>query len=81
MVESESQQIPQDGATVDLSEHGARIVAEAPLTPGQTLSLFQADDPERALRCRVVWTGDVGSDGHDQTGLEFLDSRSENTEN
>ena len=81
MVESESPQVPHEGTTVDLSEHGARIVAEAPLTPGQTLSLIQPDDPERALKCMVVWTGDVSSDGHDQTGLEFLGSPSAKLEN
>lgn len=81
MVESESPQVPHEGTTVDMSEHGVRIVAEAQLTPGQTLSLFQPDDPERGLRCMVVWTGDVGSDGHDQAGLEFLDSVSPKPEN
>jgi PilZ domain len=73
MIESDGQEVHQEGTAVDISEHGARVEAEAALTPGQTISLVQPDDPTHALRCLVVWSGEVGSDGRDQAGLEFLD--------
>lgn len=81
MVESDDPEIRHEGTTVDMSEHGARVEAEAALTPGQTLNLIQPDDPAHALRCMVVWSGDVSSDGHDQFGLEFLGSPPSNREN
>lgn len=81
MVESDDPEIRHDATTVDLSEYSARIEAEAALTPGQTLSLIQENDPTHPLRCMVVWAGDVGSDGHGQAGLEFLDPRPATLEN
>lgn len=81
MVESDDAQAPHEGATIDLSEHGARVETETTLAPGQTLTLFQPDDPEHSFRCMVVWAGNVGSDGQDQMGLEFLDSLPSGPEN
>jgi PilZ domain len=81
MVESEDPEIQFDATTLDISEHGARIQTNTVLTPGQTLSLFQPDDPARSLRCTVVWAGEVSSDGHDQAGLEFLDGQPTMLEN
>lgn len=81
MIESDDSQLGFKGTTVDMSEHGARVEADAALAPGQTLDLIQPDDPTRALRCMVVWSGDVSSDGNDQAGLEFLDPRSTTLEN
>jgi len=74
MVESDDQETLHEGTTVDLSEYGARVETETALAPGQTLTLFQPDDPAHSYRCMVVWSGNVGSDGHDQIGLEFLNS-------
>ncbi len=81
MVESDDPETLHEGETVDMSEHGARIETETPFAPGQTLNLIQPDDPTRSLRCMVVWTGDVSSDGHDQIGLQFLDPAPGNIEN
>lgn len=81
LIESDDSPVPSKGTTVDVSKHGARIVAERPLTPGQTLSLIQPEDPTHAVPCTVVWAGDVGSDGHDQAGLKFLGSPSARFEN
>ena len=81
MVEEDDPRTPYEGTILDLSEHGVRVEAEAALTPGQTLSLIQSDNPTRTLRCMVVWAGDVGSDGHDQAGLEFLKPSSPALEN
>ena len=73
MVDEEDLDARHAGMTVDISEHGARVEAEAALIPGQTLNLIQPDDPTCYLRCMVVWAGNVSSDGHDQIGLKFLD--------
>ena len=81
MVESDDSETLHEGTTVDMSEHGARVEAEVALTPGQTLSLIQPDDPARCYRCLVVWAGVVGSDGQDQIGLEFLHTPSAGIEN
>ena len=81
MVEPDNPEALLEGTTIDMSEHGARIESEAPLAPGQTLSLIQPDDPVHSYRCMVVWAGDVGSDGHDQIGLEFLSSLAPGPEN
>lgn len=81
MVEPDDPETFLEGMMVDMSEHGARVEAEAALAPGQTLSLIQPDDPVRSYRCMVVWAGEVGSDGHDQIGLEFLSSSSTGLEN
>jgi len=75
MFESDDPENPHPGVTVDMSSHGARIEARAPLVPGQTLSLIQPDDPAHAVRCLVVWTGSVSSDARGQAGLEFLDQQ------
>lgn len=81
MVESDEQEVRHDGVAVDMSEHGSRIMAEAPLMPGQTISLIQPDDPAHALRCLAVWSGDVSSDGNEQAGLEFLNQLSGSLDN
>ena len=54
MVESNDAEVRHEGTTVDMSEHGARVESDATLTPGQTLSLIQPDDPTHALRCLVI---------------------------
>ncbi len=81
VVESEESGVHHDGTMADISSDGARVEARTPLKPGQTLSLVQPDDPSRALRCLVVWSGDVGTDGDGQAGLEFLDPPDSNLEN
>jgi PilZ domain len=81
MVESEDRETFHKGTTIDMSEFGARVESETGLTPGQTLTLFQPDDPAGPLRCTVVWSGDVSSDGRDQMGLEFLGPHSTAPEN
>jgi PilZ domain len=73
VIESEDSAARFDATTLDMSRHGARVQAETPLTPGQTLSLIQEEDPTHALRCTVVWAGEVGSDRLDHAGLEFLE--------
>lgn len=74
VVESDGIETLYEGTTVDLSNLGARVETERTLAPGQTITLLQPDDPATAYRCMVVWSGDVGSDGQGQMGLEFLDT-------
>lgn len=81
IVESDGVETRHDATTVDISTHGARVEAETELVPGQTLSLLRPDDPSYALRCLVVWSGDVSSDRDGQAGLEFLDPDSATLEN
>jgi PilZ domain len=73
VIESEEPEARYEATTLDVSRHGARIQAETTLTPGQTLSLIQEEDPTHALRCTVVWAGEVSSDKLDHAGLEFLE--------
>jgi hypothetical protein len=81
MIESDEAEDQCEGKTVDMSVHGARVESEAALTPGQILNLIQPDDPTRALRCTVVWSGDVSTDSQDKVGLEFLNSLPSGPEN
>lgn len=81
IVESDYPEVRHEGMTIDMSEHGARVKVEAVLTAGQTVSLIQPDDPTHALRCFVVWSGEVSSDGQEQAGLEFLGPLPGNLEN
>lgn len=81
IIETDDPETFHRGMTIDMSEHGARVEADAPLAPGQTLTLYMPDDPSRSYHCTVVWTGDVGSDGCGQVGLEFIDSPPEGPEN
>jgi len=66
---------------VDISSDGAKVEARTPLKPGQTLNLVHPEDPSSTLRCFVVWTGDVATDGDGRAGLEFLDPPDCNLEN
>lgn len=81
MIESDDLEISHEATTVDISAHGAGIEAKATLTPGQTINLIQPGNPANALRCLVVWAGDISSDGHDRAGLEFLNPQSPSPEN
>ncbi len=57
--------------TLDLSEEGVRIKSPSLLTPGQVLE-FRTEDNAKAVRCRVVWTGNMTPDQDAEAGLEFL---------
>ena len=81
VVESDGPETLHEGTTVDLSDFGARVETDTALAPGQTITLLQPDDPATAYHCMVVWSGDVGSDGHGQVGLEFLNSLPQGLEN
>lgn len=73
VIESEDPAGRYEGTAVDASAQLARVQAESLLTPGQTLSILQDEDPAHALRGTVVWAGDVVSDESDHVGLEFLE--------
>ncbi|MCL5671361.1 MAG: PilZ domain-containing protein [Acidobacteria bacterium] len=72
LVESGEETTPHDALTVNVSDYGIRVEAHAPLTPGQVLYLVLPGDPTGPLRCLVVWSADVTSDGKSEAGLEFL---------
>jgi PilZ domain len=76
LVESGEETTSHEATTADISLHGVRVHAHAELTPGQVIHLVQPEDPTDTLRCLVVWTADVSSDGEGEAGLEFLQSYS-----
>jgi seryl-tRNA synthetase len=57
-------------STLDLSDHGLRILTNTALVPGQTLEVFS--DRARIGNCRVVWVTGAGSDRPSEVGLEIL---------
>jgi len=62
--------------TIDLSELGACVRADAPLAPGQTIELIPDQPAGVPVHCRVVWTGAVGTAQAGHAGIEFLQSLS-----
>jgi hypothetical protein len=58
--------------TADVSPHGARILTEAALVPGQTVELMSCKAGARLASARVVWVS-VEPAKATQAGLEFLD--------
>lgn len=53
------QRFSVEGAAVDLSETGARVLTKAPLPAGAPLELTVGSGPERVLlRADLVWSGD-----------------------
>ena len=63
-------------STIDLSERGARIRADAPLAPGQRIEVIPNESAGVPVCGRVVWIGAVGSAQAGQAGIEFLESLS-----
>ena len=57
-------------STLDLSDHGLRILTTTSLTPGQTLEVYS--HRSRIGNCRVVWVTGAGSDRPSEVGLEIL---------
>lgn len=69
-VEARGRKFEHPASTLDISDHGLRIVTTTSLSPGQTLDVFSS----RALlgRCRVVWVTGGGTDRPSEVGLEIL---------
>jgi hypothetical protein len=61
------------GTTVDLSQHGARIVTNAELRAGQTLEILSFRSYVVPVRAQVVWVRGSTSGPPVEAGLEFLD--------
>jgi len=57
---------------LDLSTHGARVQTDTPLFLGEEFEFIPPEGEEYAVPCRVVWSGEVGSESEGQSGLEFL---------
>ncbi len=68
----EGEEIDPHALTVDLSQHGVRLQAKAPVTPGQFAEVIFEGDPNHAVHSRVVWAGRVNTDREAETGLEFI---------
>ena len=69
-VEARGRKYEHLASTLDLSDHGLRILTNTSLTPGQTLDVFS--DRARIGHCRVVWVTGAGSDRPSEVGLEIL---------
>lgn len=76
IIESDEPEEQFEGIPGDMPDDAPGVESGSALTAGQILNLVQPDDPSHALRCTVVWSGDISTDGNDQLGLEFLDSLS-----
>jgi PilZ domain-containing protein len=72
LIEAEGDKRAHGAQTVDLSECGLRVRADISLNPGQVLELVPPEGSDYAVRCLVVWTGEVGSDKEGEAGLDFL---------
>ncbi len=77
LVETGGETLWQEATSVDISQYGTRIESKGSLQPGQILELVQPESPRTPLRCMVVWSADVGSDGKAEAGLEFLQPSSQ----
>ncbi|MGH6628465.1 MAG: PilZ domain-containing protein [Burkholderiales bacterium] len=69
-VEARGRRYEHVASTLDLSDHGLRILTTTSLTPGQTLEVYS--DRARIGNCRVVWVTGAGSDRPSEVGLEIL---------
>jgi hypothetical protein len=69
-VESRGRRYEHIASTLDLSDHGLRILTTTALVPGQTLEVYS--DRSRIGNCRVVWVTGAGSDRPSEVGLEIL---------
>jgi hypothetical protein len=69
-IESKGRKYEHVASTLDISDHGLRILTTTSLVPGQTLEVFS----NRSLlgNCRVVWVTGAGSDRPSEVGLEIL---------
>lgn len=74
IAESEGESLEHPGQTVDVSDHGMRVLTRFPLRPGQAVRIIPADGSMQAVRCLVIWTGDIAADREGQAGLEYLTS-------
>ena len=57
---------------VDRSQDGLRLNVSSGLRRGQLLDLILDEDPSKAMRCSVVWTGKPGSKQQGEAGLQAV---------
>jgi len=57
---------------LDLSPTGARVQCDVPLPLGEVFDFVPPEGAEYAVRCRVIWAGELGSSREFESGLEFL---------
>ena len=70
--DSKTQSEEHVASTVDLSNNGVRVRANAGLLPGQAVTIVTNSGEPRTLPGRVVWVGSVGTRLEGQAGIEFL---------
>ena len=73
VVESERSRIVHRVFGVDLSALGIRVRAGIALLPGQLVTVIPREGNSQAVRSRVVWVGEAGSDRAGEAGIVFLE--------
>ena len=71
-VDSRTQSSGHTASTVDFSNNGVRVCADAGLFPGETVEIVTGSGQQRTLPGRIVWVGQVGTRLEGQAGIEFL---------
>ena len=71
-MESQGRKLGHVGSAIDLSQQGARIQTEVPLSPGQTVDLVPSGGIGVGTPCRVVWVRAPDPSKTGEAGLEFL---------
>ena len=73
VVDSERSRIVHRVFGVDLSALGIRVRAEIALLPGQLVTVIPSEGNSQAVRSRVVWVGETGSERAGEAGIAFLE--------
>jgi D-lyxose ketol-isomerase len=71
-VDSDRDQIANSAFAVDLSALGVRIRSTIKLLPGQLVTIVPREGSEQAIRSRVIWVGEAGSNRVGEAGIAFL---------
>jgi len=60
----------QRAVTINLCEHGAKVLGDIELSPGQSIDLVLKAAPTERVPAKVVWERRM--DGHSEAGLRFM---------
>jgi PilZ domain len=63
-----------EALTLDISQAGARVRANIPLSPGQAVRVVPNEGIDRAIPGRIVWVNRQFEGTHGEAGIEFLSS-------
>lgn len=72
MVKSEQGEKKEAATTLDVGEHGLRVVTRLKLSRGQTVYAFTRHGRPRFGSCRVVWARQQPARRLNEAGLEII---------